>query len=428
MTFSGEGSGTRFSLIEIVLGLSSAVDLVDPALADHHARVACLAHQMAVEMGLDERAESNLVWAGLLHDIGAFSLKERLEFLRFDIGDGDTHAEVGYRLVRGFKPFDEASHVIRYHHSRWEDGRGTDGVDREVPLGSHILHLADRISVIMGKEDAVLGRVGRIVEQIVSRSGEIFNPDVVEAFRGASTREAFWLEATYPAINQVLEQRARSVAIDLTMEDLTELAKLFCRIIDFRSSFTATHSNGVAAVAKRLALLMGVEGSEATMMMIAGYLHDLGKLAVPLEILEKPAPLTLDERNTMRKHPYLTYRLLSQIKGLERINAWAAHHHECPDGAGYPFRIKGDNLSLGARIVTVADVFTALAEDRPYRPAFSGDAARWLLRELSESGKMDPSVVRLVNDNFDEVNSTRIAVQEIAVEEYRRFRGAGPRD
>ena len=97
----------------------------------------------------------------------------------------------------------------------------------------------------------------------------------------------------------------------------------------------------------------------------AGYLHHIGKLAWPTEILDKPGPLTPVERFIIRQHPYYSHRILSTVPGLGTVNTWASQHHERLDGKGYTFR--SHELSFSSRIVTVADVFTAITENCPCR-------------------------------------------------------------
>ncbi len=117
------------------------------------------------------------------------------------------------------------------------------------------------------------------------------------------------------------------------------LTRIFAKVIDFRSPFTAMHSAGVAASAVRLARLVHMSDTECQMIRIAGNLHDIGKIAVPRSVLEKQSRLTPDEFDIIRAHSYCTYQVLDGLKGLEDIQRWAAYHHERLDGKGYPFKL-----------------------------------------------------------------------------------------
>ena len=154
---------------------------------------------------------------------------------------------------------------------------------------------------------------------------------------------------------------------------------------------------------------------------VAGYLHDLGKLGVPTEILEKPGPLSASERNIVRCHPFYTYRTLERIPDLAMINVWSSFHHECPSGLGYPFHIDHRDLSLGSRIMAVADVFTALAEDRPYRAGLAGEEILACLRGMAASEALDERLVVLLQHNFAEVNDARLTAQAESRDQYRNM-------
>jgi HD-GYP domain-containing protein (c-di-GMP phosphodiesterase class II) len=207
----------------------------------------------------------------------------------------------------------------------------------------------------------------------------------------------------------LLRTRARGMRHPLDIDQLQELAVVFGRIIDFRSPFTATHSTGVATSASSIAGLMGIGSDEIKLINIAGHLHDLGKLAVPPSILDKPGPLAPDEASVMRSHAYHTYRILEMVPGMETINAWAAFHHERVGGGGYPFMPA--TLPLQARIIAVADVFTALSEDRPYRFGMSRPEVVAILRREVAQGALDGDVVATVLDNFDVLDQLRHVAQ-----------------
>lgn len=411
----------KLNLFDLVMSLSTAVDLVSRAVANHHKRVAYLASCIAQQLGLSREEESELIIAGALHDIGAISLKERLEAMNFEIEYPFRHTEAGYCLVSVFEPFSKIARLIRYHHVPWNWGQGSVLEEEPVPLGSHILHLADRIDVLIDKEREVLGQVRSIRERIEAFSGKMFVPELVEAFKSLSVKECFWLDAVGPSIGQILRRRMNLARVELDLEGLLNLSRLFSQVIDFRSQFTSTHSRGVAATAETLARLIGFSESECRLMRVAGYLHDLGKLAVPAEILEKPGGLTPEEFNVIRSHTYYTYRILEPIKDLEVVNTWASFHHERLNGTGYPFRYRDEDLSLGSRIMAVADVFTALTEDRPYRKGMEAERTFEVLEQMVESVVLDPRVISLLKDHFDEINSSRIASQKASVECYQMF-------
>ena len=156
-------------------------------------------------------------------------------------------------------------------------------------------------------------------------------------------------------------------------------------------------------------------------MKTAGYLHDLGKLAVPREIIEKRGPLTRSETSLLKSHSFYTHWIPRRIGGLETITNWASCHHERLNGQGYPFHYEGRQLSTGARAMAVADVFTAVTEDRPYRAGMTATSIIKLLMRMAEGAVLDGDIVRVLLDNFDAINRERSAAQQEAIRSYERF-------
>ncbi|MBF0543035.1 MAG: HD domain-containing protein [Candidatus Riflebacteria bacterium] len=411
----------RIQLNHLVSSLSAAVDLVSPVLVNHHKQVAYTSFCLASELGIPMEEKSELVLAGLLHDIGAVSLKDRMDYLRFELEIPHQHSRLGYFLLRIFEPLSNVSKLIKYHHVFYEDGKGLEFEGNPVPKGSHILHLADRISVLFKFGISPLSQAQGIVDSIVSQDNRMFMPELTEAFRKVATRESFWLDLGSNNIAEFLQRRVRYRTIELDTEGLLKIGNIFRRIIDFRSPFTATHSSGVAASGKALGKLAHFSWSECRMLKIAGFLHDLGKLAVPTEILEKTGPLTKEEFNVVKAHTFFTYRVLESIEDLNTITSWGAFHHERLDGSGYPFHLGSENLHLGARIMAVADVFTAITEDRPYRKGMTSESALKVLIGMAKSKSLDGDLVELLKENYDEMNSIRNDAQADSINEYREF-------
>ena len=161
--------------------------------------------------------------------------------------------------------------------------------------------------------------------------------------------------------------------------------------VDRRHVSEATHSRTVAHLAESLGRALGAEGNELEQLRFAGLLHDVGKIAIPDRILNKPGPLTEAEQELVRKHPEIGFDLLAGLE-LAPIDQWILHHHEHWDGSGYPFGLSGAEIPFGSRIVLVADAFDAMTTHRVYRRAISVQAAMGELQ--SESGRQfDPLVV-----------------------------------
>jgi putative nucleotidyltransferase with HDIG domain len=412
-------------LRQVAESLSVIIDLMSPVLANHQLRVAHIAGRLAESAGMIEAERQELVLAALLHDCGALSISEREKIKKFEFDlDEDRarqHAEAGFRLLRDFEPFTNVANVVRYHHRPWGHGKGQTVGGEAVPQSAQIVHLADRIDVLLDYRQDLLTQVETVEGRVRGGAGPQFDPQLVDLFVELSTREYFWFDLEAVARHAAMEGDSVPSVTGIQVADLLGLAKLFSRMIDFRSRFTATHSQGVAACVGKLAELLGMEGEERQMLVTAGYLHDLGKLAVPRELIEKKGPLTLAETSLLKRHSFYSYWILRRIGGLEKVADWAACHHERINGKGYPFHYKGERLSTGARALAVADVFTAVMEDRPYRKGMAASNAIKVLERMAMGGVLDVEIVQLLFDHFGEINQERAGVQQEAMCSYSQF-------
>ena len=409
------------NMLDIAMALSHAVDHVSPELTDHHLRVAYVSMAVAEELAMDQDETNSVVLGAMLHDIGALSLNERRAALDFEFDAPHVHAEVGYRLLQPFEYLSNVANIVRWHHVPWGHGKGVAVGDEEVPQASHVIHLADRMSVLLDPAKDPLGQSGEILATIKAHSAGAFAPAMVDALARVAARESFWLDLSSEKLDGVVTRSAHLGEVLLSLDELTALTRLFSQLVDFRSRFTATHSAGVASVGESLVSLLGFSESECALMKIAGFLHDLGKLAVPAEILEKSGKLTSGEFNVILGHSYYTYRILEQLGGLEDVNHWASFHHERIDGAGYPFKLQGSDLPLGSRAMAVADVFTALTEDRPYREGMLTERSLSILDSMVKEGALDGGVVSALKGNVDQIDGARRAAQTVGEDEYARF-------
>jgi diguanylate cyclase (GGDEF)-like protein len=170
-----------------------------------------------------------------------------------------------------------------------------------------------------------------------------------------------------------------------------EAAESLAKAVDARDAYDGRHAERVGELAERIATRLRLDEDEVDRVRLAGGLHDVGKLAVPDEILRKPGRLTDAERLTLERHPQVGFRMLESL-GADPVAECVLHHHEHWDGTGYPDGLHGDDIPLGSRIVAVAEAFDALTSDCAYREKLTVEAA---LAELEESAgkQFDPRVV-----------------------------------
>lgn len=238
-----------------------------------------------------------------------------------------------------------------------------------VPMESYILHLADRIEILTGAgRRSILEKKEEVIATVREQRGSLFHPEAVDAFLEIANRDSFWLNIENLSLDDVLDQAVSDVYdVHLSIEDLEDFSYTLSVIIDSRSKFTLAHSYSVSKISYELAKQLGYDEEKCRKIRVAGLLHDIGKIAVSNEIIEKPGALTDSERSNVQSHVYYTELILRDIAGLEEICDWASNHHENHEGSGYPDNKSADIVTEEMDIIAYADIYTALAEDRPYR-------------------------------------------------------------
>lgn len=406
----------KVNVIDVLESLSKAQSVISPKIGAHQQQVAYLSYRIADKLDKTRNRRVDLLVAGLCHDIGALSFKEKDGAISEHIANVNTHAFRGAYLMKEFLPDKNLSGIIKYHHYHWEYGAAAEG-NPDMPYESQILHLADRVCAYIAGSKFVLSQVPKIKEYVEKNKGELFVEEQADAFLELAGQESMWLDLVSEDQVDRIDRRYCS-HVDMTIDELVNLSWIFSHLIDFRSPFTSTHSASVANVAKELAKLMNFSTTECKKMLIAGYLHDLGKLTVNNDILEKQAALDAEEYDIIRSHTYYTYYLLDEIEAFQDIKGWAAFHHERLNGKGYPFHLDERELTLGARIMAVADVFSALQEKRPYKSAMEKEEIFAILWDMVNNGSLDTNVVLTLEKNFQHLSEVCSKAKDIAQKDY----------
>jgi putative nucleotidyltransferase with HDIG domain len=400
------GAEERIDLNEVVLALSDALDLVGAHVVQHGKRVAFMAAACGRALSLEEGERSDLLLAAVLHDCGVSSTRAHVRLLDEDLSfeEAHGHADAGADLLARFQPLSRIAAIVRLHHTPW-DSPERRAVEPRTALLANLVFLCDRVDARLQSRRGLdpLLEADQIRRWVFARSRSTFAEGAVGAFIVASAAEAFWLTLEPHHLERALRdemcvQRHRTIPLS----GLEDLAFLFAGIVDGKSPFTASHSTAVARLAALLGRLAGLDVETCTRLRIAGLLHDLGKLRVPDEVLEKAAPLDKGEFATIERHAFETFQILRRVQALREIAGWAGSHHEGLSGKGYPFRLRAEEIPLPARLLAIADVFQALAQDRPYRGPLGAEQILAQLRRFVASGKLDPHGVRLVAENLEE--------------------------
>ncbi|WP_179393676.1 HD-GYP domain-containing protein [Carboxydothermus ferrireducens] len=209
--------------------------------------------------------------------------------------------------------------------------------------------------------------------------------------------DAFWfnLEEDFLFLDILKLAMGWNDLLILTEPEIKKVFGLLTRLIDGKDISTRMHSERVALIALKIGEELKIPAETLKIIEIAGLLHDIGKVAIPAKILNKPGKLSENEFLLVKSHPFYTYKLFEMVRGLEEAAKWAGYHHEKLDGSGYPFKIKKEGLDLEARIIQVADITAALTEDRSYRNSLKKEQVVSILRSESRNNKIDSDIAEL---------------------------------
>jgi putative two-component system response regulator len=275
-------------------------------------------------------------------------------------------------------------------------GSAEEALDR-IPAEAPDLILLDvRMPGITGIE---------LCRQLKADQSTRFIPVVLLTAQGELDSRVAGLEAgaddyfTKPVHLRELGARVRSLLrLKRVLEELEQAENMIASmalVIEARDTYTAGHCVRLSRFAAELGERVGLSEDELAALRLGGYLHDLGKIAVPDSVLSKPGPLSAEEWRLMREHPVAGDRLVRPMRTLGLVLPVIRHHHERIDGRGYPDRLVGDEIPVLARIMAVVDVYDALRTRRPYKPALDEGESLRLLSDSGRSGQLDPDLVRV---------------------------------
>lgn len=389
----------ELDVLGLVAACSYALDCVETELVHvtsrHAKRVAYMSVCVAEQLGICGKDLQDLAVYALLHDNALTQyIQEELHSNLTDMKEMPrigVHCSIGEENIQGFPFHTDVKNVILYHHEN-ADGSGPFGKkSEEVPLFSRIIHLCDLLDQACCRK-AFTTETWEWAKDVLQRiRGTMVDEECAEALERIFSEEYFlFLGGNFEASlwNKVPRQKQ-----ELDFSQIKKLAGFFAKIVDYKSPFTSTHSIGVAERAEKLSRYMGFDEETVQKMYLAGALHDIGKVAVGNEILEKPDRLTDAEFAVMKHHAAYTYNILSEIDDFEEIRDFAAFHHERLDGTGYPFGKDASELNVQERMMACIDIYQALTESRPYKKGMSHERACEILKNMADKGWLDMDII-----------------------------------
>lgn len=409
-----------FNLNEFLLSVSFALDFVEMDIlgvkSNHGKRVAYISLRIAQELKMTPEQLYDIATLSILHDNGVSEkwIHDKLSSqTSLDIKALDTvkeHCIIGEENSSSYPFLTDVSNVIKYHHEKY-DGTGYFKVKgSEIPLMSQIISLADTIEIKFNLQNNDSSEKESVISYVTQQSNIAFSPEIADAFCNVANDNNFWSELKDKYIDSVINKMIPKFSLELSFEEIHNITRVLSKIIDSKSRYTYRHSAELSNKVAFMADFYGIKGDEKMKLVIAADLHDIGKLAVPNQILDSPRALTNQEFEIIKKHTYYTRMALQEIKGFEDITEWASNHHEKLNGMGYPYGFRARELDFNSRLMGCLDIYEALTEDRPYRLRLSHNEAIEILTTMSKGGFVDSEITEYIDIAFknyirpDEIN------------------------
>ena len=378
--------------------IQRTLNRVDERLMGHGERVAVVMYQVLRGLPTIERLQlSRLCLMGLMHDIGAYKTEEIDDLLQFEKQGVWNHAVYGYLFLKKLSPFQEDALPVLYHHLPFMSYASAEPPLLEDDFAG-LIYLADRIDMV------VLEKGPSFCYDWLKRCrGTLFSPYWLDLFFHAEQQFGILsqLEARHyaPALEDMISR------LELCPDEIRQYLSVIAYAIDFRSEFMVLHTVTTVSVSEVLGAKLNLSAEDREALYYGALLHDIGKVASPVEILEKPGKLTPDEMNIMRHHVSVTREILDGFIDSKVLNI-AVRHHEKLDGTGYPDGLAANSLTCAERIAAVADIVSALIRRRSYKDAFDKQKTMQILENMRDAGQICPITTNIMLDNFDQIVHT----------------------
>jgi len=402
-----------FRLNEFLMAVSFALDFVEMDIlgmpSNHGKRTAYISISIAKEIGLSSEELHDVAALAMLHDNGLseYSLHEKLatkELKNAALLEGvKEHCTIGESNIKNYPLLTNVKNIIKYHHERY-DGTGFFNLKgEEIPLMSQIIAIADALEKSFDLQNNNRDMQNKVCEFVRNQENVSFSSRTVKAFLKVTGDDEFWENLKNNLISIALEKEIPKYSLELSFEEIHSITNVLSKIIDSKSSYTQRHSQNLSEKAAIMSDFYNLEKEEKMKLIIAADLHDIGKLAVPNDVLDKPDKLSDEEFKIIMKHPEYTRLALQEIKGFEDITEWASNHHEKLNGKGYPIGMIDEELDFNSRLMTCLDIYQALTEERPYRDGLFHEKAMKILNNMMDDGFIDTKITKDIDYVFSKL-------------------------
>lgn len=368
---------------------------VDARLINHGRRVAYIVSRMLnKQKGYSQKQQRDICFLAMLHDIGAYKTEEIDKMLEFETINVWEHAIYGYLFLKYFSPLEQLAEAVLYHHTNWEQLRKIKNIEIEIKELAQILNIADRADVFFENSASNMERFAAYLKTVENIK---FSLTSIQLFLDA--------EIQFPIENQIETDKEFNLTLEkvpLITSEIQKYLNMMISAIDFRSYYTVTHTIAATSISEQLAVLSGMNQREKEEIIWGAMLHDLGKIGIPVKILESNTRLNEEEMTMMKRHVEITEKILENDVSLV-IKQIALRHHEKLDGSGYPKGLCAKELTKSERIVAIADIISALCGKRSYKQEYPKEEVISIITKMSEEGLIDRAIVAIFVENYDKI-------------------------
>lgn len=385
----------RISLKDILVVIQRTLNSIDNRMINHGEQVAYIMYKLLkCDNKYSEDEILRMVTVSIFHDIGAYKVEERKRLIDIDFNKPMAHAVYGSLFIKYFSPLSDLAPLVLGHHIYPKDLNEENRA--LIPKEALLLHLADNIAILQLN----LKKVEK--SWIMNRTNDDILPEHKELFQQACSKYNLLEKIKDDSyIDELYELFDGKV---LSRNEIIDYVRMLTYAIDFRSKATILHTIEVEEISWQIAKLLNIDENKAVTIKISSMLHDIGKIAIPIEILEKPGKLTPKEYEQIKDHAIDGYKILSNL-GIDDIRDIATLHHEKLDGTGYPFGLRGNEISIEGRVIAIADILSALVGKRSYKDELPKDTVISILSDMEANNKIDSKICKLVIEEYDFIMS-----------------------
>ena len=373
--------------------MEQTLNHVDARLINHGKRVAYLIYKVLKQQsGFDAKQLHDICILSMLHDVGAYKTEEIDKMVIFETRDVWDHSIYGYLFLNYFSPLKNLAPAILFHHAECDAIEYLEDPAHKVL--AQLISLCDRADVfsLHGGGDAAFRAYMDKYRDIKYRG------DIVDMFHAANIN----IDNIFGSIDSDKPFNDIFRGMPLTEDEVGGYIKMIIYSIDFRSSQTVIHTVSAACIAGILASMTGADENDIIKVRTGAMLHDIGKVGIPLHILESTGKLSDSDMKVMMTHVDFTEKILDGNVN-DDIKRIAVRHHEKLNGTGYPKHLDFNDITCFERIVSIADIFSALCGTRSYKGAYPKEKVIGILSDMSGKNLIDSHIVSLAIDNFDTI-------------------------